>query len=143
MSFKTLTAGVLAATLSFTSIAPTAASAELSRDNAVVGIAALLLLGAAIHNSGDSDDRSVRTSTRNSPRGDAWRVLPAQCLTQASRRNGDHIRFFGQRCLNNTYRAVNRLPQRCHVEFRTRNDQRREGYRALCLQNQGFRTTRH
>lgn len=144
MPFKTLTAGVLAATLSFTSIAPTTASAELSRDNAVVGIAALLLLGAAIHNSRDDDDhRSVRTSTRNSPRGDARRVLPARCLTQATRRNGDRIRFFGQRCLNNNYRAVNHLPNRCHVEFRTRNGEHREGYRAGCLQNQGFRTTRH
>ena len=143
MSIKTLTAGVLAATLSLTTIAPTTVAAEGSRNDAIVGIAALLLLGAAIHNSRDDDRQPARTSTRNQPRNDSWRVLPAGCLTQATRRNGDRIRFFGQRCLNNNYRAVNRLPNACHVEFRTRDGGFRRGYRAGCLRNQGFRTTRH
>lgn len=143
MPMKTLTAGVLAATLSLTSLAPTTATAELSRDDAIVGIATLLLLGAAIHNSRDNDPTPSRTPTRTSPRGDAWRVLPANCLTHATRRNGDQVRFFGQRCLNNNYRAVNRLPQACRVEFRARSGHLRQGYSARCLRNQGFRTNRH
>lgn len=143
MTMKTLTAGVLAATLSFTAIAPTSVVADESRNNAIVGIAALLLLGAAIHNSRDDDNETSHRTTRVQPSNDRWRVLPAGCLTQATRRNGDRIRFFGQRCLNNNYRAVNRLPNACHVEFRTRDGRYRQGYRAACLRNQGFRTTRH
>jgi len=144
MLFKTFTAGLLATTLSFTSIAPTTASAELSREDAVVGVATLLLLGAAIHNSrDDDDDHSSRRSGGNGHRGDGWRVLPSECLTRVTRRNGDRVRIFGQRCLNNNYRAVHRLPQECHVSLRTRDGHRRQGFGARCLQNQGFRTTRH
>ncbi len=148
MAMKTLTAGVLAATLSFTSMAPTTAAAEFSRDDALVGITALLLLGAAIHHNRDDNSNSTparstpRATPRTQPRNDAWRVLPAQCLTQATRRNGDRVRFFGQRCMSNNYRAVNRLPQACRVEFRTRDGGVRRGYRASCLRDQGFRTTR-
>ena len=144
MTIKTLTAGVLAATLSFTSLTPTTAVADDTRGNAVVGIAALLLLGAAIHNRNDDDNhRSARTPSRTAPRNDAWRVLPANCLTHATRRNGDHVRVFGQRCLNNNYHAVGRLPQGCHIGFRSRSGHNRAGYSANCLRNQGFRTSRH
>ena len=144
MLFKTFTAGLLATTLSFTSIAPTTAAAELSREDAVVGIATLLLLGAAIHNSrDDDDDHSSHRSGGNGHRGDGWRVLPSECLTRVTRRNGDRVRIFGQRCLNNNFRAVHRLPQECHVSLRTRDGHRRQGFGARCLQNQGFRTTRH
>ncbi|MDA9207813.1 hypothetical protein N9O61_02895 [Octadecabacter sp.] len=143
MSMKTLTAGVLAATLSLTTVAPTTATADLSRDDAIVGIATLLLFGAAIHNSRNNDPAPVRTNPRPHPHNDAWRVLPANCLTHATRRNGDQVRFFGQRCLNQNYRAVSRLPQACRVAFRSRAGDNRAGYTPQCLQNHGFRSNRH
>lgn len=77
-AFKTLTAGVLAVTLAATSIAPTQASADVSRDDAIIGIATLLLLGAAIHNSRDNDRAETSRSQPEPPRPD-WRVLPANC----------------------------------------------------------------
>ena len=142
MIMKTLTAGVLAISLTVTSLAPTSAAADISKDGAIAGILTLLFLGAAIHNSRDNDvspapapERRPRpTLTRD------WRVLPADCLRNVTRRNGNTIRMFGQRCLTNNYAHVNRLPQACHVRVRTENGQNRPGFRARCLRNQGFRT---
>jgi len=142
MTLKTLTAGVLAATLTFTTIAPTTVAADISRDEAIVGIATLLLLGAAIHESRDDDSEPARTSTRNQRHQQNWRVLPSSCLRQVTRRNGNNVRFFGQSCLNSNYQAVNRLPNDCRVSFQSRQGQQRRGYSAQCLQNNGFRTNR-
>lgn len=139
MFTKTLTAGVLAISLSLTSVAPSPAQASFSEEDAVVGIITLLLLGAAIHNSRDSDARPERP--RVDP--DAHLRLPDNCLRRVIRRNGNPIRFFPQRCMNNNYNHVSRLPDRCHVQFRTENGQRRAGWRARCLRNEGFRFNRH
>ena len=143
MSMKTLTAGVLAATLSFTAVAPTTATADLSRDDAIVGIATLLLLGAAIHGSNNNSPAPVQTSPRNQGQAYGWRVLPADCYRQVERRSGGEVRFFGQGCLNNSYRAVDRLPRACRVEFRGPHGNMRRGYGVQCLRNHGFRTNRH
>ena len=141
MLTKTLTAGVLAVSLSLTSLTPTRAAAWSDEDVAV-GVITLLLLGAAIHNS--------RSNTQPEPQSPQppretrdWRVIPVDCLRHATRRNGNTIRYFGQRCLNDNYAHVARLPQHCHVRFRNANDQRRQGFRARCLRNEGFRTNRH
>ncbi|SLN34960.1 hypothetical protein [Pseudooctadecabacter jejudonensis] len=137
MFTKTLTAGVLAVSLALTSLSPTQAQASFSEEDAVVGILTLLLLGAAIHNSRDNGNDRPRVDPN------AWKVLPDQCLRQTTRRNGNSIRFFGQRCMNNNYAYVSRLPQACHVRFRNENGQRRQGWRARCLRNEGFRFNRH
>ena len=133
---KTLTAGVLSLTLALTSLAPTNVQAGISDEDAVAGILTLLLLGAVIHNRND------RTERATTPRRD-WRVLPANCIRQHTRRNGNTVRIFGQRCLNNNYAHVDRLPEACHIRFRNENGQRRQGYRVRCMRNQGFRTDRH
>lgn len=147
MFMKTLTAGVLAVSLTLTSLTPSTATAQISEEDAIAGIITLLLLGAVVHNS---RDRSEPATPQRQPRAQAqsqaqhgWRVLPAQCLHQVTRRNGNEIRFFGQRCLNRSYAHTERLPAACHVSFRTQNGQHRQGYRARCMQNQGFRTNRH
>lgn len=132
---KTLTAGVLSLTLVLTSLTPSSAQAGISDDEAIAGFLTLLLLGTAIHNR---NDRSEQATT---PRRD-WRVLPARCIREHTRRNGNTIRIFGQTCMNNNYARTNRLPQACHVRFRNQNGQVRQGYRVRCMQNQGFRTTR-
>ena len=101
---KTLTAGVLAATLTVTGMAPTTAAADISREQAIVGIGALLLLGAAIHNDRDDDDNDRARSpsrrtvdvTRNRHHNDRCRVLPANCLIDTRSRRGDRVRYFGQ-----------------------------------------------
>lgn len=145
MFMKSLTAGVLAVSLSVTSLAPTPATADISTEDAFAGILTLLFLGAAIHNSRDNDTVTAPQPTRPSRPAVArdWRVLPVNCLRDVTRRNGNTVRIFGQRCLNNNYAHVNRLPEACHVRIRTDNGQRRQGFRSRCLRNQGFRTTRH
>lgn len=137
MFFKSLTAGVLAISLTLTSLTPTAVAAD-SNDDAIAGLIALLLFGAAVHELRDRNDNH-----RPLQQAADWRVVPVDCLRTATRRNGNTIRYFGQRCLNNRYAHVNRLPQSCHVRFRNSNDQRRQGFRARCLRNAGFRTNRH
>jgi len=138
MFTKTLTAGVLALSMSLTSLAPTQAQASFSEEDAIVGIISLLLLGAAIHNRNDNDE-PVR------PRVDpnAWRVLPASCLRGDTRRTGGAVRFFGQRCMTTQYHYVSRLPAQCRVQFRNRRGEHRAGWQARCLRNQGFRISRH
>jgi len=141
MFAKSLTAGVLAASLALTSLTPTRADAWSDEDVAV-GVITLLLLGAAIHNSRSNDTPAPAPPPQPPRETREWRVLPVDCLRNATRRNGNTIRYFGQRCLNNNYAHVSRLPERCHVRFRNANDQRRQGYRAGCLRNEGFRTNR-
>ncbi|WP_296419505.1 hypothetical protein [Pseudooctadecabacter sp.] len=141
MFTKTLTAGVLAVSIGIAGMAPTPARASFSEGDAIVGIITLLLLGAAIENSRDdgNDDRRDRPRVDR----DAFRTLPDSCLRRVIRRNGDPIRFFPQRCMTNNYNFVSRLPDRCHVQFRTQNGQHRTGWRARCLRNEGFRFNRH
>lgn len=143
MMTKTLTAGVLALSLSLTSLTPTQAAAWTDEEIGL-GVFTLLLLGAAIHHSQSRDEPRRETQAPAQTRQSReWRVLPVDCLRHATRRNGNTIRYFGMRCLNNNYAHVNRLPDECHVRFRNSNDQRRQGFRAGCLREAGFRTNRH
>ena len=143
MLTKTLTAGVLAVSLSLTSLAPTRAAA-LSDEDVAVGIISLLLLGAAIHNNRDRSHAAPAPTTTPQPQANrGWRVLPNDCLRQTTRISGDRLRFFGQNCLRNNYAHMDRLPRQCHVVFRNQNGDRRQGYRLRCLENNGFRVSRH
>lgn len=139
MLMKTMTAGVLALSVTLTSLTPTTASARMS-DEEVAGIVALLLFGAVVHNSRNRDVTPAPAPHPQPTAARGWRVLPADCIRNVTRRNGNTIRMFGQRCLNNNYAHVNRLPQACHVSVRNENGQRRQGYRVRCLRNEGFRT---
>lgn len=141
MFAKTLTAGVLALSLTLTSLTPTTATAQISDEDAIAGLITLLLLGAVVHESRNRAEPAAPRPQPHEQRG--WRVLPSECLHQVNQRNGQRIRFFGQRCLNRSYAHTNRLPAACHVSFRTENGQRRQGYRARCMRDQGFRTNRH
>ncbi|MCF2871362.1 hypothetical protein L0664_09830 [Octadecabacter sp. G9-8] len=140
MFMKTFTAGVLAISLTVTSLTPTTASADMSSDDAIAGILTLLFLGAVIHNSRDND---VAPTPQRQPRPAAtrdWRVLPASCIRDRTRRNGNTVRMFGQACLRNNYAHVERLPQACHVRIRNQEGRIRQGFRVRCLRDQGFRT---
>lgn len=138
----TITAGLLATTLALTAVAPNSAEARMS-DDEIVGLLGLLAFGAIIHNRRNNDVAPTPAPQPQPTATRGWRVLPANCISNVTRRNGNTIRMFGQRCLNNNYAHVNRLPEACHVRVRTENGQRRQGYRARCLRDAGFRTNRH
>ncbi|MEL6960370.1 MAG: hypothetical protein AAGL89_15605, partial [Pseudomonadota bacterium] len=131
---KPLTAAILCIALGLTSLAPAPAMAGNSDDDALAGLIALLLFGVAVHELRDRDRVTHPAPTPSRPAAD-WRILPENCLRTVIRANGERIRFFGQRCLNNNYAYVDSLPERCHVRFRTINDQRRQGFRPNCLRN--------
>ncbi|AGI70055.1 hypothetical protein OAN307_c47090 [Octadecabacter antarcticus 307] len=139
---KTLSAGVLSIVLALTAITPTTASAQISDEDAIAGILALLFISAVVHHSRNRNDRSAHVP-EPVPQPRNWQVLPADCLRSIDTRRGNTVRMFTQRCLTNNYRFTNRLPQACHVRVRTENGQRRQGYRARCMRNAGFRTNRH
>jgi hypothetical protein len=65
------------------------------------------------------------------------KLLPGDCLRSYNTRDG-RVRMFGQRCLQNQYRYVNRLPEHCAIRVRTSEGPRR-GYEARCLRDQGYR----
>jgi len=141
MMMKTLTAGVLAISLGLTSLAPTTATAGPDED-AIAGILALLLFGAAVHELRDNRRSTPDPAPTPAPAAANWRVLPVDCIRNVTRRNGNVIRIFGQRCLNRNYEHPRRLPEACRVNVRTENGQRRQGYRVRCMRNEGFRTNR-
>jgi hypothetical protein len=139
---KTLSAGVLSLTLALTALSPTTAAAQVSDEDAIAGILALLFIGAAVHHSRNNNGRPApAVEPTRQPRN--WRVLPAECLRSIDTRRGNSVRMFTQRCLTNNYNFTNRLPQECYVRVRTENGQLRQGYRARCMRNAGFRTNRH
>ncbi|MCF2906200.1 hypothetical protein L0666_14485 [Octadecabacter sp. CECT 8868] len=138
----TFTAGILAGSLAITSLTPSSAQAGMSEEE-VFGLLSLLVIGAAIHNS-RNDDPAPSPQVNRTPRGESTRhVLPSNCRRDIETRRRGTVRMFTQRCLNNNYRHVDRLPQACHIRVRTENGQQRQGYSARCLRNAGFRTTRH
>lgn len=133
---KTLTAGLLALGLGLGTVTATPAHAGLSDEEKVIGLLSLFLLGAAI--AQHDDDR--KTDTRRDRRGDAWRALPARCLTSVATRRGE-VRMFGERCLRRHYDHVNRLPERCAISVRGSRHMR-HGYVPRCLRHAGFRLDR-
>lgn len=130
---KTMTAGVLALSLSLTSLTATPARAELTDDQAVVGLLTLLLIGAAVANNRNDDNRDRDRGSRR----ERWRELPAECLTTVNTRGGE-VRMFGRRCMVNNYDHVNRLPDRCEITVRNRRGNMRHGYVPRCLRQSGF-----
>ncbi|MGB7242433.1 MAG: hypothetical protein WBC93_10145 [Sulfitobacter sp.] len=85
-------------------------------------------------------DPGYRVQPRPLPRRVARKLLPGQCLRTFNTRRGT-LSVFGERCLQNNYRHVNRLPSNCYRTVRTRNGQRR-GYEAQCLRSSGYKLAR-
>lgn len=131
--FKSMMAGVLACSLALTSPAPARAQDQFDNQDAVVGLLALLLIGAAIHHSRDDDPAPAPVPVAD------WRDVPLQCLRHAIRDNGNRINYYGQRCMTNNYGFHERLPAVCHVRFTREDGRQRQGYRRGCLRNHGFR----
>jgi hypothetical protein len=112
-------------------------------------ILGLAVVGALIHDATkDKDERYVepqprrhvqprpRVEPRPLPRRVDRKILPQQCLRSYPTRHGN-THMFGRRCLEQNYRAVNRLPQNCTVRIRTDRGPR-AGYDARCLRQNGY-----
>ena len=69
------------------------------------------------------------------------KVLPRNCLRNIDTRRGQQ-RIFGNRCLNNNFRHVNKLPHACYTEVRSRG-RWHHGYGARCLRNKGYSIARN
>jgi len=133
--FKPFAAGVLALGLAFSSVAATPARADLSREDAIVGLITLLFIGTAIANS---DSNRNRGNDRAEDRREAWKTLPARCLVGVNTLHGE-VNLFARRCLMQNYHHVNRLPARCEISVRNVRGNMRHGYEPRCLRQAGFR----
>lgn len=126
------------------STAPARAGDDAGR--IIAGLAALALIGAAIHqyerNRDDQVTSSVRTypthpRTRPLPRHVARYDLPRSCLRRPYG-NGRGSALVGERCLNQTYRHAGSLPAACRVSVRD-GRHRRDGFDVGCLRARGYR----
>ncbi|MAY85446.1 hypothetical protein [Arenibacterium halophilum] len=141
--------------------APARADEDAAR--VLAGIAALAILGKIIHDSRDDDN--VVTHNRYPgynyytpgyrpapvrpapvrpvplpPRVTRY-DLPGSCMQTHHVRN-DKIRMLGQRCLRNSYRQANALPQACKVQINNRHGSH-TGYEPQCLRQRGYRIARN
>ncbi|MGX9355770.1 hypothetical protein ACS3SW_11625 [Roseobacteraceae bacterium S113] len=146
---KTFISTVLAAALAITSFTAAPARAELTNaEKFLLGAGALVILGTAIEQSQRGSNRKA-TVTRHkqviqhqpAPRKKQvkqkrLRPLPAFCLTRVRANDGPR-RLFSQRCLQNNYRQVNRLPNRCKTWVQGPRGTR-VGYKPRCLRRAGF-----
>jgi len=143
---KTFISGILAASLTLTSIGAAPAYADGRNDlrNILTGLAIIAIIGAAIDQNNGRGNGSA-TVNRPSYGGNAiprnQRRLPTRCFRQANTRNGP-LNFFGRGCLQNNYRFTRLLPQRCEITVRTRNGNR-QGYLARCLRRAGYEFRRN
>ena len=161
--FKPMIAGITALSLTLATATPSYAN-SLDRDDVgklLFGLAAVAIVGAALDNREQRRDRARERARDRTPepvqRGidpnrtwadlnreqgqrNARRALPQSCLRTVETRYGAQ-RLFGQRCLEQNYRHVNRLPDLCEIRVYTNTGPRR-GYDPLCLREQGFRSDR-
>jgi hypothetical protein len=138
---KTFIAGLVAASLALTGITATPARADNEQlRNALIGIAALAIIGSAIKNSRSQPAVQPSPPPVAHPNPGFSRVLPAACLvsTAASRGNA---RIFSRHCLERNYRFAARLPGQCATAVPTRFGPQ-AGYDPYCLRRAGFSVDR-
>lgn len=160
--FKTLTAGLMALTLSFTSVTPVYAE-NASREDVgklIFGLLATAAIANAIKNNQNNQQpeqvhierhnpkpRVVMPERRNpaherrpNRREDRRTTLPRECLNNFEGRFGTQ-RMLNRRCLLRNFPYVESLPQRCAVRVFTNNGPR-NGFDPQCLRQQGFAISR-
>lgn len=153
-------ATIIAAAVAVTAIGSAPARADEDVLRALAAIAGIAIVGKVIH---DRNERKQQTHsvTRNIYKAPLYpnqgrvydlkprplpkrvnrRLLPGDCLRSVQTRQG-RVRYFGQRCLQRSYKFANRLPQSCAVRFRG-VDHNRRGYDARCLSRAGYQLARH
>ena len=136
-------AAVVAGAVAFSLIGASPSFAgSRERDKALLGLAAFVLLGAALADVSTEHKRHDHAAhepvrARPVPPQQRKKTLPRACLRVVNTR-GQSIRFLGQRCMQNSYRWTAQLPRNCSVKLWTRQGQRR-GYAPQCLRQYGFR----
>lgn len=150
-------AAVLAASLTVTSFAAAPARADNGSTARALGTAAtLFILGTAIANARDDNDRDrprahvpgygprpyrhgngpVLLGRPGEPGRHHRAELPGRCLLEV--RGASSRTILGARCLRERGVNVNRLPERCHIGVRTRHGTS-HGYLTNCLSQAGYR----
>ncbi|MEX0319862.1 MAG: hypothetical protein AB3N21_18040 [Ruegeria sp.] len=138
-----------------TAIAITGLSASQARaadpHDILGGLAAIAILGAAIHHYDKKRDRErarhdyrIRdypdpgpVTRRPLPPRVARYDLPQRCL-RTFKRYSRHHPLLGQKCLKRHYRHANSLPKSCKVGF-WNGERVRKAYEPRCLRQHGYR----
>ncbi|WP_458792053.1 hypothetical protein [Yoonia sp. MH D7] len=149
--FKTLIAGIAAASLTLGAVSP--AQAGRLNDEQVgkilLGVVATAAVASIISNKRKQDAAPAPTPR---PRAEPQRgrtpthlanraqTLPRQCLENVNTRHGT-VPIFTRDCLRTNYRAVNALPRNCQVRLATRHGAR-NGFDQYCLRDAGYTASR-
>ena len=142
---------VISLTIAITAVSAAPARAgdqDLAR--LLAGIAALAIIGKAIHDRNDKDHvtqnhiipRQHTIKPRPLPDRVARKTLPAQCLRDVRGPNGNTRRVLAARCLERNYRFSNELPRGCARQVETQRGWR-WAYGARCLRRNGYQIARH
>lgn len=145
-------ATIVAAAIAVTAVSSAPARADDDFVKIIMGAAAIYALSQTL----DNDRPRYSTVSRDRPpayrpglhprplpdRARRAKPIPANCLKYVESRRGDTVRLIGQRCLNRTYRHVNRLPEVCRTKVRTYNGVR-HGYKPRCVRKHGFRLAQY
>lgn len=144
-------AAVVTATIAITAFSAAPARAD-DRDlaRALAGIAALALIGKAIHDRNEKDrvthnqhtHRNQYIQPRPLPERVARKNLPGKCVREVRNHNGKVRRVLGARCLERNYRFSNQLPRSCVRQVETHRGWR-WAYGARCLRNNGYQIARY
>ncbi|MCV3270180.1 hypothetical protein [Roseobacter sinensis] len=152
-------ATIVAAALAVTAIGSAPARADNDALRALAAIAGIAIVGKVIHDRNKRKNeqqtvtrhlndgyrypngRVIDLKPRPLPQRANRRLLPGDCLRSVQTWDG-RVRYFSQRCLERSYRDVNRLPQKCAVRFRG-EDWTRRGYEARCLSRSGYKLARN
>lgn len=145
---------VVIATVAITAVSAAPARAS-DRDLARVlaGLAALAVIGKAIHDRNKNDRKDRVTQSYVAPRQHALnprplpdrvarKTLPAQCLRDTRGPNGHTRRVLSARCLDRNFSYSRDLPRGCARQIETQRGWR-WAYGARCLRNNGYQIARH
>ncbi len=87
------------------------------------------------HRFGDTNDRLRKNDHRKTH---PHKILPDACAFTI-RRGGEHVRVYGQRCLNEVMKKPEWLPRDCRMNVPVRYGQPATVYGARCLAEYGYR----
>ncbi|MFK7878649.1 hypothetical protein [Roseobacter sp.] len=155
MSRKFITT-IVAVALAVTAFGRAPARADDNLIGALAAIAGIAIVGKVIHDHNKkkqqsstvtrnihrapiqhNDHRVYNLKPRPLPQRASRKLLPGNCLRSVDTWQG-RLRYFGQRCLKQQYKHVDRLPQACALRVRSVG----RGYDALCLRNKGYQLAR-
>lgn len=141
---KTASAFALSASLGLAAVAvPAPAQANDDVANIIAGLAALFIIGAAIEQHNDRDDRARATAQQTRPQQtrpqqqarpnrQADRVAPARCFRETG-----GVRGYSRRCMQNHAARPELLPRGCLVQVNTDRGPRTL-YAGRCLRQNGW-----